>query len=198
MSIKRQAGLTLVELVLFIVIVGVGLAGILSTMNITTRASADPLRRKQAMLIAEGLLEEVELARFTYCDATDANAESAASTAACATLVENVGREAGETRPFDNVNDYVTAYDVEQGAFNANGVLVDAAGVAIQPLGYAATLKVSATNTIGPAGSTIVSTTAPATTEILKLTVKVTYGTGASDFVTIDGYRFRFAPNSTP
>ena len=52
----RQRGLTLIEL---IVIILVGVAGILSVMNITTRASADPMVRKQSMAFAEAVLEEV-------------------------------------------------------------------------------------------------------------------------------------------
>jgi MSHA pilin protein MshD len=65
MSIKpaisrpNQCGVTLIELVIFIVIISVGLVGILSVMNITTRNSADPMVRKQAMAIAEAVLEEV-------------------------------------------------------------------------------------------------------------------------------------------
>ncbi len=55
----RQRGLTLIELIVFIVIILVGVAGILSVMNITTRASADPMVRKQSMAFAEAVLEEV-------------------------------------------------------------------------------------------------------------------------------------------
>lgn len=61
MSIKRQAGITLIELVLYIVIVSVGIAGILSVMNVTTQHSADPMVRKQALAAAESLLEEILL-----------------------------------------------------------------------------------------------------------------------------------------
>jgi MSHA pilin protein MshD len=64
MCIKRQAGISLIELVLFIVVVSIGIAGILSVMNITTRHSADPLVRKQALAIAESMLEEIELKDF--------------------------------------------------------------------------------------------------------------------------------------
>ena len=54
-----QAGLTLVELIIFIVVISVGLVGILSAMNMMTAASADPMVRKQAMAMAESILEEV-------------------------------------------------------------------------------------------------------------------------------------------
>jgi len=56
-----QAGISLIELVMFIVIVSVGVVGILSVMNVTTKSSADPMIRKQALAIAESVLEEIEL-----------------------------------------------------------------------------------------------------------------------------------------
>lgn len=58
---KRQRGFTLIELIIFIVVVSAGLAGILSIMNITVKSSADPMVRKQAISIAESLLEEILL-----------------------------------------------------------------------------------------------------------------------------------------
>lgn len=63
---RRQGGVTLIELIVFIVIISIGLVGILSVMNITTRHSADPMPRKQALAMAEAILEEV-LAK-SYCD----------------------------------------------------------------------------------------------------------------------------------
>lgn len=62
----RQSGISLVELVIFIVIVSVGIAGILSVMNVTVKSSADPMVRKQAVAMAEAILDEV-LSK-DYCD----------------------------------------------------------------------------------------------------------------------------------
>lgn len=59
-----QRGISLVELIIFIVILSVGLTGILLVMNQTTAHSADPLLRKQAMAAAESLLEEIQLQDF--------------------------------------------------------------------------------------------------------------------------------------
>ena len=107
----RDHGVSLIELILFILIVSVAIVGILSVLNLTAARSSDPLIRKQVLAVAESLLEEIELMPFTYCDPTDANAATATSTAGCATSVEAIGPEAGETRysttsPFNNVNDY--------------------------------------------------------------------------------------------
>lgn len=63
---RQQHGFTLIELVMFIVIVGVGLAGVLGALNITVKSSADPLAPKQALAIAEGVLEEITLKAFAH------------------------------------------------------------------------------------------------------------------------------------
>ena len=52
-------GFTLIELIFFIVVVSVGLAGVLQVMNVGVAASADPLVRKQAAALAESILQEV-------------------------------------------------------------------------------------------------------------------------------------------
>jgi MSHA pilin protein MshD len=62
---KAQRGISLIELILFIVIIGIALAALLSVLNVTTQNSVDPLLRKQALTIAESLLEEVQLHDFS-------------------------------------------------------------------------------------------------------------------------------------
>lgn len=199
---RRQRGLSLIELVLFIVIVGVGVTGVLNVFNLTTRVSADPLRRKQALLLAEGLMEEVTLAGFTYCDPTDASAGVATGAfitqpngpVGCTSIVEQVGQAAPEpvgSRPYDNVNDYVSQYNLPQAAFNnAAGVLVDAAGLPFGLAGYAATVAITPTDTLGG----IASGAAPAANTVLRVTVTVTYGSNGGEAVVLDGYRTRYQP----
>ena len=228
---SRQRGLTIIELIMFMVIVGVAAAGIMQVLNMANRNSADPIRRKQAMLIAEAYMEEVQLASFTACDPADANAATAtiaefapADTSRCAdaNTVEQWGPEAGNVRPFDNINDYVPrtnpAYvpgtPVRSFARTIGTQLVDT-DVAGNPLGngVAGNSLAGITTTLAltplslgpppnppPQANRIVaaSNVAARNMEALLITITVTYGAGPNDVVQLDGFRTRYAPNYTP
>ena len=64
----RQRGISLIELIIFIVIVSAALAGLLLVMNVTENGSSNPAIRKQALAAAESLLEEIELQDFNSTD----------------------------------------------------------------------------------------------------------------------------------
>ncbi len=81
-----QRGMTLIELIMFILIVSVGVAGILLVMNVTVKSSADPMVRKQAMAMAEAVLDEVLSKDF----ASGPYAEAAPATCANRTLYDDV------------------------------------------------------------------------------------------------------------
>jgi len=208
---RRQQGLSLIELIIFMVVMGIGAAVILQVMNFTTKNSVDPVLRKQALLLAEAYLEEVELARFTYCDPTDPLAATANSAAGCTDVAhqEAIGQEAvagAVGRPFDNVSDYATAFGVAQQNFtngagaltDVNGNVIDAARLA----GYTVTVAlnvVPAVSPLGPAALAVTSNGTPAGMNALRITVQVKYGGGsANETVTLDGYRTRYAPRAVP
>ena len=124
----RSRGVTLIELVVFIVIVGVALAGLFAAFNTITAASADPQVRKQVLAIAESLMDEVQLKPFTICDPddpaaatanvpgdctggadgpNDENRVAAGSLAGPETAASAGGAEGRYAAPqFDNVSDY--------------------------------------------------------------------------------------------
>ena len=66
----RLRGFTLVEVIIFIVVVGAALAGILAVTNTAVKSSADPMVRKQAMALADSILEEILQKEFADPDAT--------------------------------------------------------------------------------------------------------------------------------
>jgi MSHA pilin protein MshD len=134
--------------------------------------------RKQALAIAEALMEEVMLQPYTYCDPDDATAATATSAAVgaggCTTTAETIGPESGESRtssttPFDNVNDY-------HGLSTTTNI---AGGGAAK---YTASVTVAATtlNTV---------------TDALLITVSVNSG---SETISLQGYRTRYSPNTLP
>jgi MSHA pilin protein MshD len=55
---RPRRGFTLVEMLVAIVVLGVGLAGLLAAFGAAGRGSADPVVHKQLLAVAEGLLEE--------------------------------------------------------------------------------------------------------------------------------------------
>lgn len=136
---RRQVGMTLIELIMFIVIVSVGIAGILSVLNITVARSSDPLVQKQAQALAEGLLEEIQTGYFANCDGADSQLKYASSVAACTGGIgDSYGPEAGETRPYDTVIDYASAVNT---ATTLSSVLPTEASVSA-PTGYSASVTI--------------------------------------------------------
>jgi MSHA pilin protein MshD len=189
---RAQRGLTLIELLVFLVIVGIALAGILQLLQFTTHHSADPIRRKQALMIAEGLLEEVELSGFTYCDPRSANADSVAAATECEIpeAFGQAGAEVAGPRPYDNINDYVAAANAPAAAFDVGGVLADANGNPLKVNGYRARLTITP-EAFGPPGATAGAPGASADTDVLRIRVEVSYD---DQTLVLDGYRARYAP----
>ncbi len=58
---RESAGVTLIELVISISVIGIALAGTLALVQRTALASADPMIQRQASAIAEAYLEEILL-----------------------------------------------------------------------------------------------------------------------------------------
>lgn len=176
---RRLHGFTLIELIMFIIVVGAALAGVLTVFNVTIRHSGDPLIRKQALAIAEAVLEEVMLQPFTWCDPDDANAATATSYAGCSVAQNTVTAKAGETRgsavPLDNVFDY-----------NGEAISTNIAGGG--PALYVANVMVA------PAALSGVGD-ASATSDALLITVSVNSG---SENIQLQGYRTRHSPNLLP
>ncbi len=184
-----QRGLSMIELLVFIVVVGIAVTGVLQVYSSTSRTSVDPMVRKQALAVAESLLDEVLSKPYTYCDPDDANVydDTVTSSAGCA-IPEVMGPETGETRysnttPFDNVNDY-DGFFMDASTTGIN----DLTGTPIPGLvAYTALVSVQDTEPLHT-----ISAAALPNAEVLFVTVTVT-GPG-NHSITLSGYRTRYAP----
>ena len=194
-----QRGVTLIELVIFIVVVSIAVVGLLQIFARTTASSADPQLRKQALAIAEAMLDEIEGARFTFCDpladpaadmATNAAPfDSATNPTGCNTPQNVSATVPAVGRPYYNVSDYVRS-------FNAPVVYAaDAAGNSF-PAGYAVSVAISPDAGLGPAGAGLPSDATPVNMNVLRITVTVTYATNQQ--LVLAGYRTRYAGNAVP
>lgn len=186
---RLQAGMSLIEVVIFIVVVGISLAGILALFNQLTRGSVDPMVRKQALAIASSMLEEIELRGFTYCDPDDPAVYTASGVGGCATP-EGIGIEGTETRygpaRFDNVSDY-DGFAMGVGKPDPNIRTIDSTVIpALATYNVSVAVAPIAAGDLGP--------TVPAT-EALRITVTASHP-GSGIAVTLQGYRVRYAPNS--
>lgn len=94
---RRSRGLTLIELVVAITLIGVVGGALVASFGWLSGRSVDPLTQRQALAVAESMLAEV-MAQGVALSDPDGGADG-------------TGPEAGESRtdtgtPFDHVNDY--------------------------------------------------------------------------------------------
>lgn len=121
-ALYRQAGATLVELVISVVIISISVTGVMMVVAETTRTSADPMIRTQATAIAQAYMEEILAQSLDDPDGA-----------------ETGGAEAGESRAtYDDVSDY-------NGLADSSGA-IDQSGNPIAGLGaYNVTVAVTST-----------------------------------------------------
>lgn len=177
-----QRGLSLIELLVFIVVVGIAVTGVLSIYSLNARTSADPMVRKQALAIAESLLEEVLAQPYTYCYPNDPNVETAQNSGQCATppvVWPQPGTSRySNTQPYDSVLDYDGFnMPVPPGIKDLSGMLIAGLG------GYSALVQVKPAGAFNgiPAGETLL--------------VTVTVNGPGNQSIILSGYRTRYAPN---
>lgn len=105
----RQHGMTLVELVITIVVLGIASAALFSAMAAISGRSVDPMLRQQSLAIAEAYMEEITLQAFP-------------ASLPCAASHEGGGRGS-----FDDVCDY-------NGLFYTSQPLAPRSAVSTAPL----------------------------------------------------------------
>lgn len=115
----REAGLTLVELVVAIAIIAAGVTTVLAAFAAVATRSADAMARQQAVAIAESYLEEIALQSFADPDGTESETPRSG---------------------WDDVDDYDGLTDV--GARDQNGAAIAALS------GYTVAVAVTATSAL--------------------------------------------------
>ena len=168
MSVRPcQRGMTLIELVMFIVIVSVGILGILSVMNVTVKSSADPIVRKQALAMADAILDEVLAKEFS--NPAGGYTETAPTTCANRAL-------------YDDVDDY-RCFD---GSTDSKKIHGDSS---LGPIPIAALAGYRATVTVDATASAVIG--AIPAGQIEKVTVSVT-SSGSGETIQLSGYRANY------
>ena len=120
---QSQVGTTLIELIITIIVLGIGLSSILLVMTRNTASSADPLILHQGIAIAEAYLEEIVEKPFA-----DPGGPM------------EMGRA-----DYDDIGDYAAI--VNQTIQDQNGTAIDGLD------GYRVTVKIITTEDLGPMGN---------------------------------------------
>lgn len=165
---RRRGGFTLIEMIVFIVIVGVALAGVLTVFNITTKSSSDPIQPKQAMLVAESMLEEILLK--PYCDPDSFVRAVPPASPACGVHVREATRDL-----YDDVLDY-DGYG-SSGVFSLDDLAHAVGGLENYNVAVSV-VPASLTTTANSVGG-------------LLITVTVAVGAGGPSYA-LTGYRFNY------
>ena len=171
-------GFTLLELVITIVILGLGVAAFARLMNASTVASVDPMVRQQAHAVAQSYLEEVMLNPF--CDPNLSTDCAATCTAAniCSTCGGSASPAPAESRPgYDDVCDYNGLSDT--GVRNQFGAVIAALS------GYNVTVTVDDSGVTLPGMSS-------ANGQVVRVDVNVTHATNPNVDVTLSAYRTNY------
>lgn len=147
---SREQGFSLLETVIFIVVVGIALSGLVTLFVQNTRSSADPLIRERAVVIAHAYMDEIMGKRFDentplgggcvesgsdsctdYCDAySDTQCVQSkcrlvsAGTCVPRANLSGIYTEEGNRAAYDDVDDY-------------DGINEEPIGIAGEVAGYA-------------------------------------------------------------
>jgi MSHA pilin protein MshD len=198
-SRRPSRGLSLIELVVFIVIVSAAVAGIVGVISVTTRASVDPLIHKQALAIAEAVLEEVQLQPFTYCDPDDPGAATA-SAGGSALSLDAVTPGGGTGNPVDvthtigGTSRYVFVHVVSSNTFpTISSVVWDPTGVN-EPLSL-----IASANYAADARSAVYGRVNP-TAKTATMRVTLSAGDGSGTYVAVASFKgvHQTTPLGTP
>ena len=164
---RRRAvrGTTLIEVIIFILIVSVAVTAVINGLSAAVRASSDPLMLRQTLAVAESLIHEIDNVPYAQKDPYNPGGPDDA-----------IGPETGETRagsplPFDNPNDY-SGYS-ETGIVTPDGTSV--AGLGSYSASVVATQQAMGTVPASDGLLVVVTSTAPDGTTLTLTTFRARY-----------------------
>lgn len=194
---KQNAGITLVELVVTIVILSIALLGIVATLNLGVSQSSNTLFELRATALAQSYLDEILSKKFDERSRNNGipPCVGPGSGRNCTTVIGVNGSESARTS-FDDVDDY---NDLDEGANSSPAAdLVDAQGIV--RAGYAgfrvqvavSTIDVTTPNPVVTfPGGTAASNPAPDDIYDAKL-ITVTVSDGSADGIKFSAYKSNF------
>lgn len=195
---RCQRGFTLIDVLVLIVLVGTVSGSMMMMFSRLAQQSAQSLRDRQTLAMAQTLLDEVRMMPMTYCDLQDANAGGAGAAALgggnCTTTVDALGPEPGEGRynppatRFDGVSDY---HGLALPGPGCAGIC-DAAGNPLNPAGSALAACTAQITTTPQAMPGVAALDVNGRPQALRIVVRVRCP-GQADTV-VDAVRMRFAP----
>jgi MSHA pilin protein MshD len=195
---SRVRGMSLIDVLLVIVLLGVVASALMTLSGKLASESAAALRTRQTLAIAQALLTEVSHMPFTFCDPNDANALTATSAAGCASTVDAMGPEPGETRynpanRFDGVSDYqgftMPGPGCPTGLCNLSGTVINGPGSSLTGCSAGVQLFPQAIASVPP----IAALDGNGRPQVLRISVSVTCP--GSPPLVLEGVRMRHAPN---
>jgi MSHA pilin protein MshD len=181
---RQGRGFTLIDVLVLITLLGIVAGAVTALFMNMAKQSAEVMRTRQVISVAQSLLNEIEMMPFTNCDPN-------ISVSGCGPTAEAMGPEAGEVRyhtvattlntRFDNVNDYngFTEPNVRcAGICDIQGTVLNPAGSTLEGCTSAVTVAPQAMTGI-------------ANTEGLLITVTITCP--GITRLTLQGVRTRYA-----
>ncbi|MDH5784288.1 MAG: type II secretion system GspH family protein [Chromatiales bacterium] len=134
---NRQHGVSLIELILFIVIIGISLVFIASQFANSSRAIPEPHKRSRALALAQGLMDEILPKKWDENTPVGGGCVATAS-GLCPTgpVAAGIAIEEGSRAAYDDIDDY--------NAISNQSPPQDAAGTSLtQFQGYSVTVTVA-------------------------------------------------------
>lgn len=109
-SFKSHAGLSLIEAIVFILIISIGLTGVISVYLYTTRHSADAMLSLKTIELSQAIMDEILSKAYDENTPNGGGCVGSGANTACnsSTSFSAFGIDPGESRSrFDDVDDYL-------------------------------------------------------------------------------------------